>query len=192
MEDTTMRTMMRRAATAALILAACAAASPCEAGHVTWQFVETTGGGGAGTIGGLLTLNSPPVDLTPGVSWTATTPDLVDLTISDPKIGPVGPYDVGLNVASILEGVGPFFVNLHEVSGQNAAGDVAFSNISGTLNASNLGVGLASGGGATANGDWVLVTASVPEPSSLVMAGSGALIVAGWWYRRRRKPAPTA
>jgi hypothetical protein len=192
MEDTTMSTMMRRAATAAVLLAACAAARPCEAGPVTWQFVETFGGVGvSGTIGGLLTLNSPPVDLTPGASWTATTPDLVDLTIKDPNIGPVGPYDVGLNVASILEGIGPLFVNLHEVSGSNAAGDTAFSNISGTLNASDLGVGLASGGGGTANGNWVLVTAAVPEPSSLVMAGSGALIVAGYCSLRRRKSAST-
>ena len=97
-------------------------------------------------IGGLLTLNSPPVDLTPGASWTANTPDVVDFQVLDSAIGPVGTYNLSLNVASILEGIGPDFVNVHEVSGENAAGDVAFSSISGTLNASDLGVGLASGG----------------------------------------------
>ncbi len=168
-----------------IVLALCAAS--CQAGTVTWQFVESSGGSGAGTIGGLLTLISPPVDLTPGTSWTATTPDVVNFQVLDSAIGPVGTYNLSLNVASILEGIGPNFVNVHEVSGENAGGDVAFSNISGTLNASDLGVGLAGGGsGINANGDWVLV-ASVPEPSSLVLAGIAAFAGLGVWARRRHK-----
>jgi PEP-CTERM motif len=163
----------------AIVLALCTAFA--QAGTVTWQFVETTGGSGAGTIGGLLTLNSPPVDLTPGVAWTATTPDLVDLTVLDPEIGPVGSYNLSLNVASILEGLGPDFVNVHEVSGQSAAGDVAFSNINEAPGLSDLGVGLAGGGGGDAFGDWVLAPASVPEPSSLVLAGIAALAGLGAW-----------
>jgi hypothetical protein len=168
-----------------VILAVCAGSA--QAGTVTWQFVETTGGSGAGTIGGLLTLNSPPVDLTPGVSWTATTPDLVDLQVLDPVIGPVGSYDLGLNVASILEGIGPNFVNVHEVSGQSAAGDTAFSNINEAPGLSDLGVGLVGGGGGDAFGDWVLAPAAVPEPSSLVLAGSAALAGLGALALRRRK-----
>ena len=74
-----------------------------------------------------------------------------------------------------------------EVSGQNAAGDVAFSNISGTSNASDLGVGLASGGGGSVNGNWVLMSASVPEPSSLVLSGIAALAGAGAWTRKTLK-----
>jgi hypothetical protein len=166
-----------------VVMAICAGSA--QAGTVTWQFVESSGGSGAGTIGGLLTLDSPPVDLTSGVHWTATTADVVDLTVLDPTIGPVGSYDLNLNVASILEGIGPNFVNVHEVSGQNAGGDVAFSNISDVLNASNLGVGLATGGQGLANGDWVLAAASVPEPSSLVLAVSAA--IAGLAARARRR-----
>ena len=104
----------------AVVLAISAASA--QAGTVTWQFVETTGGSGAGTIGGLLTLNSPPVDLTPGASWTATTPDLVSVTVLDSAIGTIGSYNINLNVASILEGLGPIFINVHEVSGENAGG----------------------------------------------------------------------
>ena len=165
--------MNMRSIVLAVVLAVSAASA--QAGTVTWQFVETTGGSGAGTIGGLLTLNSPPVDLTPSASWTATTPDLVALTVLDPLIGPVGSYNINLNVASILEGIGPVFVNVHEVSGQNAGGDVAFSNINGSPGLSDLGVGLAGGGGGDALGDWVLASAAVPEPSSFMMAGSAAL-----------------
>jgi hypothetical protein len=166
----------------AIFLALCAASA--EAGPVTWEFVEFSDGG-AGTIGASMTLNSPPVNLTPGVSWTATTADLVDFRILDPNIGPVGPYDIDLNVASILEGVGPNFVNIHEISGQNASNDVAFSNINGALHESDLGVSLAGGGSATVNGDWVLRPASVPEPSSLALAGIAAMAGSGAWVRRR-------
>ena len=170
-----------------VVLAICGASA--QGGTVTWQFVESSGGSGAGTIGGLLTINSPPVDVTPGATWTVTnSSDLVDLTVLDSAIGPVGTYNVGLNIASILEGVGPDFINVHEVSGSNAAGDTAFSNISGTLNDSNLGVGLVNGGGGEANGNWVLVPASVPEPSSLVLAGIASLAgMVGTWARRRWK-----
>jgi hypothetical protein len=154
-----------------------------NAGTVTWEFVETSGG----TIGGFLTLNSPPVDLTPGAAWTATTTDVVSFSIADANIGPVGTYDLNLNVASILEGIGPDFINTHEVSGQNAAGDVAFSNISVTSNASDLGVGLASGGGGSVNGNWVLMPAAVPEPSSLVLSSIAALAGAGAWTRKPLK-----
>jgi hypothetical protein len=169
----------------AVVLAISAASA--QAGTVTWQFVETTGGSGAGTIGGLLTLNSPPVDLTPGASWTATTPDLVSVTVLDSAIGTIGSYNINLNVASILEGLGPIFINVHEVSGENAGGDLAFSNINGSAGLSDLGVGLAVGGGGQAFGDWVLSSAVVPEPSSFILAGSAALAGLGAWARRRRK-----
>ena len=169
----------------AVVLAVSTASA--QAGTVTWQFVETAGGSGAGFIGGLLTLNSPPVDLTPGVHWTATTPDVVDFQVLDPTIGPVGPYNLSLNVASILEGNGPNFINVRELSGQNGVGDVAFSNINGSPGASDLGVGLVTGGQGDAFGDWVLVSAPVPEPSSLVLAGCAALAGLGALARRRRR-----
>ena len=165
----------------AVLLFFCVASA--NAGTVTWEFVESSGG----TIGGFLTLNSPPVDLTPGAAWTATTTDVVSFSLADPNIGPVGAYNLNLNVASILEGKGQDFINTHEVSGQNAAGDVAFSNISGTSNASDLGVGLASGGGGSVNGNWVLMPAAVPEPSSLVLSGIAALAGAGAWTRKMLK-----
>jgi PEP-CTERM motif len=167
----------------AIFLSLCAASA--EAGTVTWEFVESSGSG-AGTIGASMTLNSPPVELTPGVSWTATTADLVDFRILDPNIGPVGPYDTNLNVASILEGVGPNFVNIHEISGQNASNDIAFSNINGELHESDLGIGLAGGGSADINGDWVVMPSSVPEPSSLALAGIAAMTGSGAWILRRR------
>ena len=162
-------------------------ATSSQAGTVTWQFVETTGGSGAGTIGGLLTLNSPPVDITPGVSWTALTADVVNFAILDPTIGPVRSYDLSLNVASILEGIGPDFVNVHEVSGENGVGDVAFSNINEGPGLSDLGVGLVDGGGGDAHGDWVLAQAAVPEPSSIALAASAALAGVAAWVRRRHK-----
>jgi hypothetical protein len=166
----------------AIFLALCAASA--EAATVAWEFVEFSDGG-SGTIGASMTLNSPPVDLTPGVSWTATTAALVDFRILDPNIGPVGPYDINLNVASILEGVGPNFVDIHEISGQNASNDVAFSNINGALHESDLGIGLAGGRSADVNGDWVLMSSSVPEPSSLALAGIAAMVGSGAWVRRR-------
>lgn len=179
--------LMRRAATAALLLGACVAARPCQADMVTWQFVEI-----GGVVGATMTLNSPPVDLTPGAAWTATTVDLLDFTILDAALGAVGSYNINLNVASILEGIGPDFINVHEISGQNAAGDTAISNISGTLDASDLGVATVGGPFNSVNGNWVLAPAVVPEPSSLVTAGIGVLMGAGWTLRRRRTTAATA
>jgi hypothetical protein len=172
-----------RSISLAAVLSLCAA--PAEAATATWQFVESNDGA-PGIIGATLTLNSPPVDLSPGVAWTATTADLVDFRILDPGLGPVGPYDLSLNVASILEGIGPDFVNIHEISGQDASGDVAFSNIDGSPGVSDLGVALASGGFNDVSGDWVLVTSSVPEPSAMAMAGTAVLAGVGVWARRRR------
>src|ERR1700729_2643484 len=110
--------MGARSMTIAAIL--CLGISTAEAGAVPWQFVEDNGGS-PGSIGASLTLNSPPVNLTPGVAWTAVTADFVDFRILDPAIGPVGAYNIDRNVASILEGVRPDFVNIHEVSGQDAS-----------------------------------------------------------------------
>jgi hypothetical protein len=165
-----------------VVLALCAASA--HAGTVTWQFVETTGGSGPGTIGGLLTLNSPPIDLTPGVEWVAITGDAVDLQVLDPVIGPVGHYDLVLTVDSELEGIGPSFISIDTViTGLNATSDVAFTEITAV---SDLGVGTAAGGGPVAFGDWVLASAAVPEPSSLALAGTAALAGLVLWSSRRR------
>lgn len=173
--------MGARRITIAAIL--CLGISTAEAGTATWHFVEDNGGN-PGPIGASLTLDAPPVNLTPGVAWTAVTADFVDFRILDPAIGPVGAYNINRNVASILEGVGPNFVNIHEVSGQDASGNVAFSDINGSPGASDLGVGLVSGGFASVTGDWVLVPAAVPEPSSLFLAAV-ALAGMGAWLRKR-------
>ena len=118
----------------------------------------------------MLTLNSPPVDLTSGVEWVAFTGDAVDLQVLDPVIGPVGHYNLFMNVDSELEGNGPSFISIDTViTGLNAASDVAFTEITAV---SDLGVGTAAGGGPVAFGDWVLASAAVPEPSSLALAGT--------------------
>jgi hypothetical protein len=162
----------------------CLGISTAEAGTATWHFVEDNDGS-PGPIGASLTLNAPPVNLTPGVAWTAVTADFVDFRILDPAIGPVGPYNINRNVASILEGIGPNFINIHEVSGQDASGNVAFSDINGNPGASDLGVALVNGGFASVTGDWVLVPAAVPEPSSSVLTAV-ALVGMGAWLRRQR------
>jgi hypothetical protein len=169
-----------------MVLTVCLAlcAGSAHAGTVTWQFVESTGGTGPGTIGGLLTLNSPPVDLTSGVEWVAFSGDAVDLQILDPVIGPVGHYNLFLNIDSELEGNGPSFISIDTViTGLNAATEVAFTEIAAV---SDLGVGTAAGGGPVAFGDWVLASAAVPEPSSLALAGTAALAGLVLWSRRRR------
>ena len=166
---------------ASLALIACAAARPAAAGFVTWEFVEIVGPSPAGTIGGTLSINSPPVDLTPGVFWLASTGDIVSIAIADPNLGAPGPY-APIAAGSFVDGFGPLLAG-GLVHGIPSPGVFAETVIEPTgRNNSEFGGNLGA-----AFGDWVLVTPpAVPEPSSLVLGGIGALIGLGYWWHRRK------
>jgi hypothetical protein len=184
-----MRSITRRSVVAAsLTLIALATAQPTSAGEVTFQFVEVESDGTvgvAGTIGATMAINSPPVDLTPGAAWeVAGLGDITSFAVVDPNIGPTGEYPQ-IAVRQTILGSGPLLVSGQiEASLVTDPGTIVLADI--VLTGHHLS--RLQGEVGTALGDWVVAPTlqPIPEPSTLALAGLGALIGAGAWYRRRR------
>jgi hypothetical protein len=153
-------------------------AASASAGSITYDFVEDSGGPNPGTVGGFFVFASPPASATS--SWSTSNPaDVLDFEITDPKIGPVGSY-LGF----------PAFVG--PISSNNGtsldAGAYLAENAAG-----NLGLTVQLGPAPLADeivvaqniatGNFVLV----PEPSSLLLAGTATLAGLGFWVRRRSR-----
>jgi hypothetical protein len=70
-------------------LVLCAASA--SAGSIRYDFIEGALAPDPGTVGAFFVFASPPASATSG--WIIANPaDVLDFEITDPKIGPVGPY----------------------------------------------------------------------------------------------------
>lgn len=171
----------------AAVLALCTASA--RAGSVTYDFVET-GAGGVGTpglIGAILTFASPPAS--PDSTWTtALSSDVLGFQFTDSAVAPVGSYApfvvivVGSDAGTTLDA--------GTISGQMGSNVVATQILFGDIGNSNIQY-IGHGTPTPFYGDWVLAAASVPEPSSFVLAGTAALAGLGLWARRRRRSCAT-
>jgi hypothetical protein len=176
--------MSIRAATLAAVLALCAA--PARAGSLTYDFIEGPGSPHPGTIGASITFASPPAE--PNSFWaTFHTTDVLDFQILDASIAPIDSYMTNFIIPSTIAsdngqdldsgsffGRGPNFTGVSVLlfSGPNQDAIVAPNNV--------------------VTGDFVV--ASVPEPSSLALAGIATLAGLGAWARRRGRgslPGPS-
>ncbi len=157
---------------AALILSA----GPARAASVTYDFIEAAGSPNPGTVGAFITFASPPAE--PNMGWTLSAlTDILAVQVTDSAIGPVGAY-----TPSGFVGVGSAtgaLMDFGAIETTSPAGD-------GFTFAGQSTPGLASidGLGKFNPGTFAL---AVPEPSSLVLAGTAALAGLGAWARRRRK-----
>jgi hypothetical protein len=152
-----------------------------QAGSIAYNFVE----GGAfaphpGMIGATLTFDVPPAS--PDSGWTASAPDVLSFIILDSAIAPVGSYTVTGGYAVSLTGA-----MLDAGVIQASTGGITIATIPSSAPGVSF-VEITAGGQGGSNGDWLLANASVPEPSSLVMAGIAALAGMRVWMRRRRPP----
>jgi hypothetical protein len=157
---------------------------PCDAGSVTYDFIEGAGAPNPGTVGGILTFASPPAS--PDTSWsTSSVADVLDFQITDKKISAVGSYN--------LNGSPPTVTSL--TGARLDSGNVYGFFISGgyTIDATfstNPGQSIIVGYGLAAPstpGDWALATAVVPEPSSLVMGSISIALMGGIIVLKRRR-----
>jgi PEP-CTERM motif len=158
-------------AVVALALAICTGSA--KAASVTYDFIEGSTAPNPGMIGGIFVIASPPASATSG--WSGDYTDVISYQITDPSIGMVGFYTptegtVSSSTGAELDGGG-----IGSVLGANVTNSKA-NFAAGTLNSS---------GHTLAHGTFVLA-AAVPEPSSLVLAGTAALAGLGLWTRRRR------
>jgi hypothetical protein len=164
---------IRRIAFAAVALALAICTGSAEAASVTYVFVEGSTAPNPGTIGGIFVIASPPASATSG--WSGTGSDVLSYQITDPAIGAVGFYtpETALTLSSSTGA---------ELDGGEI---VAFMGAYGSRTA--FSTGHLQGSNASVTGTFVLA-ASVPEPSSLVLAGTAALAGLAVWARRRRAP----
>ena len=146
-----------------------------NAGSVTYDFIEGPSAPDPGTVGAFFVVASPPASATSGWS-TSNAADVLELEITDPKIGPVGSYLTGI-VVELISLDGKFLDAGFYIAGNAGTGLVQFE----------IGVGpngtTIDGPTGEATGQFVLAT--VPEPSSLLLAGTASLAGLGLWARRR-------
>jgi PEP-CTERM motif len=155
--------------------------SSTHADSITYDFIEK----GTTTVGATMEFASPPASAT--ASWTA--PDdsaLLSLQITDPAIATVGVYpsvNFMLEVASddgsaLDEGTIAAFsltTSLYLFIGASPGSDSIESFL------------ISAGSQIETFGDWKVATSAVPEPSSLMMAGTATAVGLGALARRRNR-----
>ncbi len=157
---------------------------PCGAGSVTYDFIEGAGGPNPGTTGGILTFASPPAS--PDTSWsTSSVADVLDFQITDSAISQVGSYNLNGTPPTVTSLTGARLDSGNVTGFFISGGSSIMANFSTTPGQSIIfGFGLAA---ASTPGDWVLATAAVPEPSSLVMGSISIALMGGITVLKRRR-----
>ncbi len=142
---------------------------------VTYNFIEGPHGPNPGTVGGILTFASPPASDTAGWS-TDSLADVLSFQITDPALGSgfYTPTDITTVVSTTGAALNSGSVKDLGMGGHvNAAAFFGDGPVGGFLEARSY-----------TTGAWVAAS-SVPEPSSLVMAGIASTAGLGLWARRR-------
>jgi hypothetical protein len=162
--------------TAGLLLAFSVSAS---ASPITYTWVGNNGFSGFFTIdtsdfvGGMTGFQVPDTDITAfSFSGDGVTFDLADVGLGHSS-GAAIVFDTTVNPPVVTDG-----------AGGDIADDPAGDQVS--INGSDMSISLASGGGEDSLGSWVVESRNAPEPSALVLLGTGLLSVA---FKRRRKSA---
>ena len=158
------------------------ASTPCQAGSVTYDFVEGDGAPHPSMIGATITVSSPPASSTAG--WNSRDPSAVlGVQIIDSELFPnsftglLGPV---ILVATLLSPSGTTLIS----------GSLMDQNFTMTIGI-NPGATVFFATGAATNptaGSWV-VSESVPEPASAVQAGIACAIGLALAAFRKRKEA---
>jgi PEP-CTERM motif len=153
-------------------------AASASAGSVRYNFIEGSPAPDPGTVGAFFVFASPPASATSG--WNiSNVADVLDFEITDPKISTVGSYlKNGILDPPIVSNDGTSL----DQGGYTASGpgNLIVEVDLGPNAGQTLVLGLME-----AAGDFVLAPAAVPEPSSLILAGTAALAGLGCWMRRR-------
>jgi PEP-CTERM motif len=148
-----------------------------SAGSVTYDFIEGPDAPNPGTVGAFFVFASPPASAMTGWS-TNNTADVLNFEITDPKIGQVGSYTIGsVFVDPVVSQNGTSLDNGQYLSFSNIPSALVLVILGSTPNSDRIQNGV------TTTGNFVL--APVPEPSSLMLAGTAALAGLGCWMRRR-------
>lgn len=169
---------MKQLVFVAALLGLLSVAGRAEAGSVSYDFIEGTGAPHPGTIGAIVTFASPPASATAGWSTTNNS-DVLSFEILDSAIGPVGYYGLLHLEGSTVGSDTGFTIDTGEIIGQ--MGSIGLqASFNSPLDGSPSRLRVSMG-----NKPGVFQVASVPEPSSLVLAGIGAIVAAGYGLRRR-------
>jgi hypothetical protein len=175
-----LKTPMIAVALAVVALSLAPARNPCQAGTVTYNFVEGTVSPSPGATGATMTLISPPASATSG--WTIpTASDKPSVVILDPGLFPSG--FTGSFETEVFSSLGSLtgheidkgvLINLTiDLLLQISSDDTVFNN------EDRFHV---------VDGEW-LASASVPEPASAVPAGIALAIGLGLATFRKRNEA---
>jgi PEP-CTERM motif len=171
--------IFHRALTVTFAMSLALYAGAAMGGSVTYDFIEETGSPNPGMLGGLLTFSSPPAF--PNSFWTTSSgADILGFQITDPAIGPVGSYLSGLEFIVPIASSDGTSLTQGDLVGINSGVAKAEAFMNPGFDNSMLNSTLLTG-----FGQWVLAS-SVPEPSTLVLAGCAAAAGLGVWARRRR------
>jgi PEP-CTERM motif len=165
----------------AVILALCVTSA--RAGTITYDFVEETVGPPPAIPVAILAFLDPPASPTSG--WTtANASNIVEFTITDSALAPVGSYTPQIFTA-VVSDTG---TTLDEGLILGAAAAISVFAIADSMPGQSALLNNTTG--VTIHGDWVLgspIGSSVPEPSSLAIASTGAIFVVVYAWRRRRR-----
>ena len=165
---------------AVVALALASATNPCQAGSVTYDFVEGTGAPHPGTTGATITVASPPASSTS--PWSTTTAsDILGVNIIDSALFPVNFNDAFFNIV--------LFIPLGSTGVSIQDGIIANGNAYQEFSIGTTGTVFTSGPySQEIYGVW-LTAASVPEPASAVLAGIASAIGLALAAFRKRKEA---
>jgi hypothetical protein len=165
----------------AVILALCVTSA--RAGTITYGFFEDSVDPPPAIPAAILAFLDPPASPTSG--WTtANASDIFEFTIIDSALAPVGSYTPQIFTA-VVSDTG---TTLDEGLILGAAAAVSVFAIADSMPGQSALLNNTTG--VTFHGDWELVSpigSSVPEPSSLAIASTGAIFVVVYAWRRRRR-----
>ena len=149
---------------ASVALTLASASNPCQAGSITYDFVEATGAPNPGDIGATITISSPPAQSSSG--WdTASVLDVIGLQILDHNLfisGYAGPFRTSSISGQIISPTGPAIGAGDLVDIQHHI-EISIEALSNTDFSS-------PGLDHSVPGTWSLAQ-TVPEPASAVQAG---------------------
>jgi hypothetical protein len=156
------------------------ASNPCQAGSITYNFVEGSGAPNPGEVGATMTLNSPPASATS--SWSITNAsDISNLQIIDSALFPTG--FTGALSSGLLE------QPLVSASGARLDSGVLVFNFPPTLVLITTFGSSETGFFTAFTGNEVVGIWAVPEPDSAVLAGIASAIGLALAAFRKRKEA---
>jgi hypothetical protein len=177
-----LKTPMVVVALAVVALSLAPASNSCQAGTVTYDFVEGTGAPNPGETGATITVFSPPASATHG--WIISQlSDISSITIIDPGLLPSG-FTGGFTVASgVLQG--PLTSNTgSQIDLGTIADHIPFTKFFDIFSLATSFSTIESGNNVP--GEWIVAAAAVPEPASAVSAGIAIAIGLGLAAFRKR------